>query len=271
MLKQLSSFSETTPQGLVLVGPKGSGKETVLRELTKKITTSPADAVVLEPLEDKKQISIDQCRELKRLLSLRNSKNLVILVPNAELLTIEAQNSILKILEETPRFVHFFMAVPSENSLLETIKSRVVLWNFKNPSTNELKHFFNDTEPALLEKALIISGNKPGLTYAILNQQSNEKINFFEPIEYAKELLSEPIFDRLIKVNSLAKDNVLTTSVLDALAIICQATIKSLATANDLKKIIPWQKRLEQVEEARNLIEKNVQTKLVLGRLFLML
>jgi len=270
MKKQFNKFALNPPQGLMLIGPHGSGKEQVLQSLASQFTAKPEDIIIIRPLEDKKQISINQAREIKKYLRLKAGRPQVILIPNAELLTREAQNSLLKIIEETPTNFHFFMATSSENEIIETIKSRVVLWHFKNPNSKEITSYFNHVEPTKLKRAIIISGNKPGELTRIVNNESTEE-DFFGPIEYAKELLVQTTFERLLKVDSLSKNSPFALEVLDALTVICLATIENLANSNDLKKIKPWQVRLKKIEQARQLYDVSVQPKLILGQLFLVL
>ena len=162
------------------------------------------------------------------------------------------------------------MATSSENEIIETIQSRVVLWHFKNPSSKEIASYFSQVESTKLKKAIIISGSKPGELARIVSNESTEE-DFFGPIEYAKELLAQTTFERLLKVDSLSKNSPFALEVLDALTVICLATIENLANSNDLKKIKPWQVRLKKIEQARQLYEVSVQPKLILGQLFLVL
>lgn len=53
-----------------------------------------------------------------------NEKNIVII---AKKLGIEVQNSLLKILEEPPKNIVFTLVVPSKNTLLPTVRSRLML------------------------------------------------------------------------------------------------------------------------------------------------
>lgn len=51
----------------------------------------------------------------------------LIIVPKVEMLTIPAQHALLKTLEEHPDYVRIFLCTSNPDSLLETIRSRVVL------------------------------------------------------------------------------------------------------------------------------------------------
>ncbi len=71
--------------------------------------------------------TIDDSRELKiragvRPMSVEKKKIFILHVNNIH---IEAQNALLKLLEEPPEYAHFFLIVPSAHILLPTVKSRM--------------------------------------------------------------------------------------------------------------------------------------------------
>lgn len=76
--------------------------------------------------------TIDDAREIKSHAETRpvglDDKKVFLLVMNA--ITLEAQNALLKILEEPGEYVHFFLIIPSAHLLIPTVKSRLSLWNF---------------------------------------------------------------------------------------------------------------------------------------------
>ncbi|MEK7641605.1 MAG: hypothetical protein AAB365_01265 [Patescibacteria group bacterium] len=79
-------------------------------------------------------LTIDDARELKSLHSTRpigsSGKKIFIVTTNAA--TVEAQNALLKLLEEPAEYAHFFLIVPSGHILLPTIKSRTTEVSFQN-------------------------------------------------------------------------------------------------------------------------------------------
>jgi len=71
--------------------------------------------------------TIDDSREIKILHNSRptieDSKKIFVLTMNG--ITIEAQNSLLKLFEEPAEYAHFFLVIPSAHLLLPTVKSRM--------------------------------------------------------------------------------------------------------------------------------------------------
>ncbi|MEA2715530.1 MAG: polymerase subunit delta [Candidatus Parcubacteria bacterium] len=71
--------------------------------------------------------TIDDARELKSIHETRPvrsaGKKIFVLTMNG--ITVEAQNALLKLLEEPAVYAHFFLIVPSKHLLLPTVKSRL--------------------------------------------------------------------------------------------------------------------------------------------------
>ena len=88
----------------------------------------------------KKQISIDQIRELKRHIYQKPQKAKVkfVAVKDADMLTIEAQNALLKLLEEPPSHAIIVLSTERKQKLLPTIMSRTVEINIR-PKRKQLE------------------------------------------------------------------------------------------------------------------------------------
>jgi len=93
----------------------------ILASLGIKKTNNPDLLFINSPT-----IGIDQIREAKKFLSLKNwqGKFRVIVITAAENMTVEAQNSFLKTLEELRPNHLIFLTAPNQNTLLPTITSR---------------------------------------------------------------------------------------------------------------------------------------------------
>lgn len=84
------------------------------------------DLVFVDTIDDKKSIGIGQIKELQKYLVNKPFQYDVkaAIVLRASLLTVEAQNALLKTLEEPPTYVNMILCVEKEGDLLPTILSR---------------------------------------------------------------------------------------------------------------------------------------------------
>lgn len=86
-------------------------------------------------------IKISSIRDIKKFLSINYDDILyrVILITDAHLMNEEAQNALLKSLEEPPEGVIFILCAPDKTSLLETIASRCWVMNFEPLSDGQVE------------------------------------------------------------------------------------------------------------------------------------
>lgn len=101
--------------------------------------------------------TIENARDLKSLASTRPvgaaGKKIFIVTMNG--ITVEAQNALLKLLEEPAESTHFFLIIPSAHLLLPTVKSRLSLIGSSQGSSEtdltEARHFVKSTPAKRLE------------------------------------------------------------------------------------------------------------------------
>ncbi len=90
---------------------------------------SHPDITAVAALDGKKFLSVDQIRELRAdaFVKAHSASHRVFIIEDAERMNEQAQNALLKVLEEPPQNVIFILLTPSKTVLLDTIISRCVL------------------------------------------------------------------------------------------------------------------------------------------------
>ena len=98
----------------------------VCRACKKAQNGSHPDIHFLEKEEKSAFIKVDAVRALKEqaMLLPNDGEQSVFVIHEAQYMNVQAQNALLKILEEPAAHVHFLLTVQSRASLLETIRSR---------------------------------------------------------------------------------------------------------------------------------------------------
>ena len=157
---------------------------------------------------------IDQIRRLKTITQSRPLKanNRIIIIHQAQNLTIQAQNSLLKILEEPPVSNTIVLVTDNLLSLTDTIRSRCQIirsGNLKKKSKNSIK-----------------ISSKLSDNLNLTSQVCKDKTTCFDIIKnqiifFQKQLLTDPNLDTRHKIKLLQKSlsmlnsNVNPTSALD--------------------------------------------------------
>jgi DNA polymerase-3 subunit delta' len=88
---------------------------------------SHTDLVVVSVASGKKEIGVDRARELKRFTQLQpaSGKVKIAIVDGAQLLTVAAQNALLKTLEDPPKRSILILVANNPDALLPTVRSRL--------------------------------------------------------------------------------------------------------------------------------------------------
>lgn len=102
------------------------------------------DFFFIEP--DGNSVKIDQIRNMQKCILEKPiiSSKKVYIINNAETMTKEAQNCLLKTLEEPQEYVVIILIVSDENSMLSTIKSRCTKIFFEKISDENLKTYIKE-------------------------------------------------------------------------------------------------------------------------------
>lgn len=160
----------------MFIGTSGIGKKLIAREFAKMILCSNYkdgycnkcksclefnsynNPDFKEIVPDGNNIKIEQIREMQRKIIeqpiISNKK--VYIIDGADLATREAQNSLLKTLEEPPEFVTLILIGTNESNFLSTIKSRCTIIKFEDIKTFEIEdHLKEKFEISQIHQSII--------------------------------------------------------------------------------------------------------------------
>lgn len=126
------------------------------------------------------QIKIDQVRLVQQFLSTTpfQADKKVVIIRHAERLTIEAQQALLKTVEEPPAFATLILLSDSEEALLETMRSRLTRLSFSPLTKVQVAHYLENLElkPALIDMLWERFGGRIGALMTFLSEHSPEDI-----------------------------------------------------------------------------------------------
>ena len=106
--------------------------------------------------KEKNSISIEQIRYMNSKVSEKPiiSNRKVYIINDSDLMTKEAQNCLLKTLEEPPEYVTIILIASNESKLLNTIKSRCIKISFNKLSNEEIEKYFKENDIIINKNAI---------------------------------------------------------------------------------------------------------------------
>lgn len=274
--QQLDRIVASPPHALLLLGPDGAGKKTLASVLLSDLLDVSQNKLLKYPyimwVDPDGVLSIDTIREVQKFVQLKTtgkrSLRRAVCLEHADSMTAEAQNALLKILEEPPADTVIVLTAQHKRALLPTILSRVQVIQVLSPTQEQLEtHFAQQKTVVEVRKAYLLSNGLPGLMQSILADDQGHPL--LQQIVVAKELLQKPTFERLALVDSISKQKEVLGTLLDALERIAQSGLKQGGKTTNLKQIVQWHTIQKEVSAAKDALAKNANAKLVLTSMFL--
>lgn len=277
--RQLKSYLKHPTQGLLLIGNSGSGKTSAIEWLAIELLGLSSSTELerypyllrLVPDEGKQSIAIKSVREIDKFfgLAVRNNDqqliNRIVIIDDAELLSNDSQDALLKNLEEPPLRTTFLLSTSNPNLLFPTIKSRLISVRMVNPDRSQLIDHLKTLSVSDINanRAISMSGGVPGLAIALALDQKDHHL--VKAAEVARQILHSNQYQRLAIANSLQKDQELTRSVIQIMQQMARLSLET-AEADQSKR---WQSVLKSAHEAELQLARNTNLRLTLIHLMI--
>lgn len=271
----LDNLAQSPPHALLIVGELGAGKVHVANSFASSLL---GHDVVSAPYYlaisgGGKSIGIEQIRSAQKFLQLKTTGDglirRVVLLEDADTMTIEAQNALLKILEEPPKDTLIVLTASQSQNLRPTIHSRVQSITVVAPSKDDAVEYFKTMtylKPDIL-RSYSISNGQVGLMTAMLQNQTDHAL--VAQIAEAKALYGLSTFERIARVDELSKQKEVLPLLLFACKRICTSALEQAANNHQTLSVQTWYKQLKLVCEAEESLSHNPNTKLLLTDLFI--
>ena len=182
--------------------------------------------------EDGKNIKIDQIRNMQEQIAEKPiiSNKKVYIINNSDLMTTEAQNALLKTLEEPPEYAIIILVLSNESKLLNTIKSRCTKIIFKDLSNDDLIKYASLNNINFNRDLLDIC--EGSISKLLSLEKNSELYNSLDQIIY--DLTSKDIVDIWNESEILYKSK---ENIYDALDYFNIIFLKNLKDTNNLSYI----------------------------------
>ncbi len=191
--------SNKTSHSYMFVGTEGIGKKMIAKEFAKMIlctnenkycgkcksciefdSDNNPDFRIIEP--EGNSLKIEQIREFQKKVAEKPiiSNKKVYIINDSDKMTIEAQNCLLKTLEEPPEFVTIILIGANESAYLDTIKSRCMILHFNKISEEDISKYLEENFQTKINSKIMLKAFQGSIGKAIQLQNKQEE---YEQIE----------------------------------------------------------------------------------------
>lgn len=171
----------------LITGEDGIGKsfvafEAAINILGKDSYREYADISECRILNNRKSISVEQIRSIIEESNRRpyEGNRKVIILHNADKMTIQAQNAFLKTIEEPPVGVFILLLCENQEKLLDTIKSRCQIHKLRKLSEKEMDEFihkkYQDISKDEIKAVKAFADGVPGRAIKFIDNDSFKEI-----------------------------------------------------------------------------------------------
>lgn len=203
-----------TSHSYLFVGIEGIGKKEIAKEFAKMLlcisdnkycntcksciefdSNNNPDFLYIEP--DGNSVKIEQIRYIQRKIQEKPiiSNKKVYIINDADKMTTEAQNCLLKTLEEPPEYSTIILIGSNENMFLSTIKSRCMIIHFSKIEDEKIRKYLEEKYELKDIKQNMLEMFQGSIGKAILLKDKKEQYEKIEVI--IKSLRKKSIIDIL--------------------------------------------------------------------------
>lgn len=241
--------------------------------------------------EKPNSISVDEIRQQINgdiLIKPYSSPYKIYIIPEADLMTVQAQNALLKTLEEPPEYAIIFLLTENADTLLATIRSRCVVLKLRNIKDKLVKKYLMeelqvpDYQAELC--AAFAQGNIGRATMLAKSEHFNEiKEDAIQLMKYIDQMELQEIVSAIKQINKYKLEvtdylDILTIWYRDVLLYKATKDVAGLVFSDQLKFIKEKaskssyegiEKILSSIETAKQRIKANVNFDLLMELLLL--
>lgn len=209
----------------IINGAEGSGKRLLARTMAKALeclgdstpcgicdscrvfeSDNHPDVIYVQPKKTK-SLGVDDIREQviePSAIKQYHYQYKIFLIENADTMTVQAQNSLLKTLEEPPAYAVFILTATNLDHFLSTVLSRCVIFKMRGLSVEEISNYLKLKKDIIPEQAQVFAEYAQGSIGNALKIAQSEEFGAMR--NAVIERLMKICQDDLIAVMAMAKE-----------------------------------------------------------------
>ncbi len=226
-----------------------------------------SDIMILSPqtqvkkgVESSTGITIGMVRDFRKRLSLtKGSDSCVIIIDQAQEMTVQAQNALLKVIEEPNDSTYIFFVTSQPDKLLPTIRSRAMMMHFDTLDYAQMEQI-----PKITPDIISNSFGRPGYAVKMIESQVESR-RVADSLQVLKDVRGRPMHERLSLASDFTKDIVATKEMLELWTL----RVYEVAHSHEKYDVLLIASKIEKT--LQELRDSNVNKKLLIESLMISL
>lgn len=177
----------------------------------------------------------------------------VYMIPEAEKLTVEAQNALLKTIEEPPSYAVILLLVNSMGALLPTIKSRCIVLNLRSVDTQKIEKLLEQRYKVPDYQARVCAAYAQGLPGKAVRMATSQ--NFMENLEFVLDILRHidrmEDYELVSSIRAISNNGIDVNDLLDIMKVWYRDVLVLKAT-NDVNQLV-FRNEYQYLQEKANI------------------
>jgi DNA polymerase-3 subunit delta' len=177
----------------------------------------------------------------------------VYVIPEADKLTVEAQNALLKTIEEPPAYAVILLLVSSPGTILPTIRSRCIVLNLRSVDTEKIEKLLEQRYRIPDYQAKVCAAYAQGLTGKAVRMATSQ--NFMENLEFILDILRRidhmEDYELCSSVRAITNNGIDVNDLLDIMKVWYRDVLVLKAT-NDVNQLV-FKNEYQYLQEKANI------------------
>lgn len=242
-IKRLQDALSSEAHAILLSGPIGVGLKTIAAQLTSPtILVQPELKTSASTIA---QISVERIRKLYDETRTKSATLQTVLIDDIDAMSLPAQNSFLKLLEEPGSSIRFIVTSHHPERLLPTIRSRLqhVVIGVDTTLTESLVGEIADVQKK--RQLNFLAAGLPAEIYRLMNDEMYFRNTIFE-VTLAKKIVEASVYERLVLLSKEKIDRSSALRILERALLFQQMSSVNKQSAYRQRRLLAAYESIEQ-------------------------
>lgn len=254
---KLTSALSALPHALLLSGEAGTGLGTIAKQIAGKELLT-----LIEPIDSKEHINhesgtitVAKIRELYEQTRSKSTTRRIVIIDDADRMSLGAQAAFLKLLEEPHERIHFILTTHFPRRLLPTIRSRLQTITVEPLSAAQTNEFLDSLGVSDQKTRVQLQYLAAGLPAELIRLTTDD--TYFkrraEVMSSTRTFLTGTPYQKLLVIHAYQQDKTSALQLIDSALVVTKHSLRAKPQHNLIKQLSALLRAREKIEANCNI------------------